>query len=110
MAAAQSVNFAKEGSATEQSLKWDLWSNILFSLRNIQKIMWIYYKILFPILSRNLSVRIVNRRYLVELPIKLCSSFLFAEQPWIIKKYPLTKGWNESGDQLYSDPPKYVYI
>lgn len=48
--------------------------------------MWIYYKILFPILSRNLSVRIVNRRYLVELPIKLCSSFfLFAEQPWIIK-------------------------
>lgn len=48
--------------------------------------MWIYYKILFPILSRNLSVRIVNRRYLVELPIKLCSSFLFAEQPLIIKK------------------------
>ena len=37
MAAEQSVNFAKEGSATEQSLKWDLWSNILFSLRNIQK-------------------------------------------------------------------------
>ena len=47
--------------------------------------MWIYYKILFPILSRNLSVRIINRGYFVELPIKLCSSFLFAEQPWIIK-------------------------
>ena len=37
MAAAQSVNFAKEGSATEQLLKKGFWSNILFSLRNIQK-------------------------------------------------------------------------
>ncbi|MDR3967422.1 hypothetical protein, partial [Sutterella sp.] len=63
-----------------------------------------------PILSRNLSVRIVNRRYLVELPIKLCSSFFVCSATVDNKKYPLTKGGNESGDQLYSDPPKYVYI